>query len=527
MGEDSTSVLVVGGSLVGLSSALFLAWQGVPTMLVERHSGSSPHPRAIGYTPRTMELLRAAGLGGRVPEVPAGFRLVRARIESLAGRWFEQSSWAPQARKEPRIEYSPCTGAAIAQDRLEPILRGRASELGADIRLGTELVRFEQHADGVRAWLRRRDGVEYQVRADYLVAADGAGSPIRKALAIGRQGRGHLRTVRSVLFRAPLEEYLEKGVTQFEIDQPDFRAFLTTYNDGRWVLMFSDDVERDEHALGNAVVRAIGRSDLGIEILATGRWELGALVADRFVSGRVFLAGDAAHWLPPNRGGYGANTGIHDAHNLAWKLAAVLSGVSTPSLLDTYDDERRPVAWLRHQQIFARPDYKSEGRGIAADEPIRDDDAMEFGQLYRSTAVLGADADLPPALRPEEWAGQPGTRAPHLWLFRGEERLSTLDLFQRGWVLLAEDDRWAAAAALVGEELGVELQCIRVGVDVHAPDVAAFREAFGLSPDGASLVRPDGHVAWRSPVLTANPRSQFADALARVSSAAKRLRAGL
>ncbi len=290
--------------------------------------------------------------------------------------------------------------------------------------MSTALVRFEQDADGVTAFLRRHDGGEYQVRVAYLVAADGAGSPIREALAIGRHGRGHLRTVRSVLFRAPLEEYLEKGIMQFQIDQPDFRAFLTTYNDGRWVLMFWDDVERDEHALGNAVVRAIGRSDLGIEILATGRWELGALVADRFASGRVFLAGDAAHWLPPNRGGYGANTGIHDAHNLAWKLAAVLSGVSLPSLLDTYDDERRPVAWIRHQQIFARPDYKSEARGIAADEPIRDDDAMEFGQLYRSTAVLGADADLPPALRPDEWAGQPGTRAPHRWLFRGEERLS-------------------------------------------------------------------------------------------------------
>ncbi len=128
MDGDSTSVLVVGGSLVGLSSALFLAWQGVPTILVERHSGSSPHPRAIGYTPRTMELLRAVGLGGRVPEVPAGFRLARARIENLAGRWFEQSSWTPEERQEPRIEYSPCTGAAIAQDRLEPIFaRGPSS----------------------------------------------------------------------------------------------------------------------------------------------------------------------------------------------------------------------------------------------------------------------------------------------------------------------------------------------------------------------------------------------------------------
>src|SRR5262249_48332962 len=158
----------------------------------------------------------------------------------------------------------------------------------------------------------------------------------------GRDGRGHMRTLRSVLFRAPLEDYLQKGVSQFEIDQPDLKAFLTTYGDGRWVLMFSDDKERDEQTLRALVNQAIGRSGLQVELITTGRWELSALIADRFAENRVFLAGDAAHTLPPNRGGFGANTGIEDAHNLAWKLAAVLSGESTPRLLDTYDAERRP-----------------------------------------------------------------------------------------------------------------------------------------------------------------------------------------
>src|SRR5262245_13551863 len=152
--QDTTSVLVVGGSLVGLSTALFLAWQGVPTTLVERHAGSSPHPRAIGYTTRTLELLRAVGLGARIPEVPTSFRLRRARVESLAGRWLEESAWTPETHRGLTAEHSPCSGAAIAQDVIEPILRQRAVELGADVRLGVELVRFAQDAGGVTAWLR-------------------------------------------------------------------------------------------------------------------------------------------------------------------------------------------------------------------------------------------------------------------------------------------------------------------------------------------------------------------------------------
>lgn len=519
---DAPLVLVVGGSLVGLSVALFLAWRGVPTVLVERHPGSSLHPRAIGYTPRTLELFRAVGLGARIPQGPANFRLRRARVESLAGEWFEESSWTPESQETPRLEYSPCAGAAIAQDQLEPILREKAAELGADIRLSTELVRFEQDADGVSAVLRERNGRQYSLRAAYLVAADGLRSPVREVLGIGRDGRGHMSTVRSVLFRAPLEAYLEKGVMQFEIEQPGLKAFLTTYNDGRWILIFSDDVERDEASLQTTVSQAIGRSDLEIEIITTGRWELSALVADRFAAGRVFLAGDAAHTLPPTRGGYGANTGIDDAHNLAWKLSSVLSGEATSQLLETYDAERRPIALLRHQQLFARPDYKAEARPADADAPIIDDDAMEFGQLYRSTAVLGAGDQLPPALRPEQWAGQPGTRAPHMWITVGGEQRSTLDLFQRTWVLLAEDERWRPAVLAAVAALGIELTFVHIGVDAHPSDAEAFRKSLGLRKGGASLVRPDGYLAWRSLDCPANSIQVLSHALGQVSAATRR-----
>ena len=589
--------------MAGLSAAMFLAWHGVPVVLVEKHPGSSPHPRAMGFTTRTMELYRAVGLGQKIPQIPPGLsRPRRVKVESLAGKWEpEEIAWTPNAPDgKPPAEYSLCTGAAIPQDRLEPIIRAKAIELGADVRLSTALVSFEQDIGGVTAVLRERDGDEYTLRADYLIAADGHASPIREALGISRDGRGFLRTIRSVLFHAPLDEYLESGISQFEIQQPDLTAMLTTYRDGRWLLMLQDDEERDDPTLKALIYKASGRPDLAIEIIATGRWELSALIADRFTSGRVFLAGDAAHTLPPARGGYGANTGIEDAHNLAWKLAAVLARTSAPELLSTYDTERIPIAWLRHGQIFARPDYAQ--LATPADRQVRiiDDEAMELGQLYRSAAVLGAGEDLPPALRPDQWAGQPGTRAPHVWVSEAGRRVSTLDLVQPGWILLTQDQRWQAVATHMREHVAIEVSCRLIGgpgetldldattspldlpieriaadaegklvFEANLPQVIghanyetfksmslrqlqplsqgqltdealaraaselamvlgstkltnpvepdAFPLAFGIGPTGATLVRPDGYVAWRSSAFPRDPVSQLADALRRVS----------
>lgn len=524
MTSTTNPVLIAGGSLVGLSAAVFLAWRGVPTVLVDPHLGSSPHPRAVGYPPRTMELFRQVGLGDAIPQLPptaAGPR--RVRVESLAGHWFEESLWTPPKGKAgppptSMFDYTPCTAADMAQDGIEHVLRETAISLGADLRLGTTLTRFEQDSDGVTAWLREGDREEYSLRVPYLVAADGNRSGVRDALQIARTGRGNLQTQRSVMFRAPLDQYLESGMTQFEIDQPDLNAFLTTYHDQRWVLMFPDDRERDEAALIDSIFLAIGRRDVAVEIIATGRWELAGLIADHFTSGRVFLAGDAAHTLPPARGGYGANTGIQDAHNLAWKLAAVLDGTSTPALLDTYEAERRPVAWTRLQQIFARPDYRGVADGFADDVRILDPVAIELGQLYRSTAVLGAGDDLPEAALPDEWTGQPGTRAPHLWVDRNGHEVSTLDLFGPGWVLLADDDRWSAAAAAAAASTGTGVQSLRLGVDVSTPDPAALLGAFGLDAGGATLIRPDGYVAWRATRLPSDPDAALIEALSRTAS---------
>jgi 2-polyprenyl-6-methoxyphenol hydroxylase-like FAD-dependent oxidoreductase len=519
---ESVPVLIVGGSLVGLSAAVFLSWRGVANIVVERHVGSAPHPRAIGYTSRTMELFQPMGITAQLPQSPSSFRLRRARIDSLAGKWIEETHWTPQSMQSARHEYSPYPGAAVAQDRVEPILRDKAVELGSDVRQGTELVSFEQDGAGVTAFVRERaSGKQYAIRAQYLIAADGSKSAVREALGIPRKGRGLIRTIRSVLFRAPLDEYLQSGISQFEIEQPGLKAFLTTYQDGRWVLMFNDDVERDGTELMAAIKQAIGRRDLPIEIITTGRWELSALIAERYSSGRIFLAGDAAHTLPPTRGGFGANTGIEDVHNLAWKLESVISGKSDAKLLETYNRERQPIGWLRHQQTFARPDYAAVSQGIADDEPIYDDAAMELGQIYRSAAVLGASADLPPAKKPDEWRGQPGTRAPHLWVQRQGNRISALDLFQRGWVLVAADGAWREAVAEAGARLAFPVEFIQLGKDISAANNNEFLQNMGISASGASLIRPDGYVAWRSVEQPGDANGVFVAALAQAAFATR------
>jgi putative polyketide hydroxylase len=201
----------------------------------------------------------------------------------------------------------------------------------------------------------------------------------------------------------------------------------------------------------------------------------------------------------------------------------VAAGQSGLQLLDTYDAERRPIAWLRHEQIFARADYKARLNTPVANVPVIDEDAMELGQLYRSSAVLGAGPELPPALRPDQWAGQPGTRAPYIQVLLADgTEGSTLDLFRHGWVLLSEDGQWAAAVAHATAELSVPVTFVQVGTDVKPVQPTAFLTAYGVEPGGATLVRPDGYIAWRAVTAPADPARALTTALAQVSSALDR-----
>jgi putative polyketide hydroxylase len=553
---QQTGAVVVGGSLVGLSAALFLAARSVPVVVIERHEGSSPHPRAIGFTTRTLELFRSVGLKSMIPIPSSGSHTHggprRVKVDCLTGKWHDEMLWTgPQPQDsgvkrkdeqqksskghlpETSASFSPCGDTAIAQDRLEPLLRERASELGAVLRCGCKMTSFVQDGEGISVTATDATGQDFTIQGKYLIGCDGAQSSIRDALSIKTHGVGHLRTMRSILFKCPsIEGYLDKGFSQFAIEQPDFQAFLTTYRDGRWALMWNDESSEllSAKRQKSMIVQAIGRNMEDIELLTEGQWRLCGAVADIFSAGRVFLAGDAAHTLPPSRGGWGANTGIADVHNLAWKIDSVLRGVSSSTLLATYDTERRPVALLRHDQIFARNDYKEYVRGSAWEvqqmgrsaPAIIGDVAMELGQIYKSSAILlGADPDgLPEARRPDEWAGQPGIRAPHLSLERNGQIISTLDLFCGGWVVLSEDAIWNDAIGEARRRLGNGIECrfVHVGVDVKVvAGNQAFEDAFGVSAVGATLVRPDGHIAWRSRDKPDGPVLSLAGALATVA----------
>ncbi|KAJ5666811.1 hypothetical protein N7462_011220 [Penicillium macrosclerotiorum] len=525
-------VIVVGASLVGLSAALCLASHQVPTIVLEKHSGISKHPRAIGFTARTMEIYRSLGIENKDP-APEDFVLERAHVESITGQWHSSSSWADteksskpwrsqETASKPSVskrEYSASRGSAIPQDKLEPMLERLALERGADIRRQHTLLRVDQDQDGVIVIAKDAHGKEIHIRGSYLISADGNRSSVRELLQIPRNGRGHMQYLRSVLFHAPLEQWT-KGIVQFDIEQPGLKAFLASYSDGRWALMFKDDIERDEKALRASIYQAVGKSDFPLEIITTGRWELTALVADTFQSGRIFLAGDAAHTLPPNRGGYGANTGIHDVHNLAWKLAAVLSGRSSPRLLDTYDAERRPVALLRHDQIFVRTDYKVHLDTAASRGEKIDDDAMEFGQIYLSEGFVGVDKSLPGALKPDEWNGQPGTHIPHLWVRQNENRVPLLDIARSdSWTLFSETEEWKNVASSASAKLSMPLCFIHIGQDIIPQ--GDFRQSFGVSGTGAALVRPDGHIAWRAKEIPTNVNEIFENVFSRVAFAKK------
>ncbi len=501
----STQVLIVGGSLVGLSASVFLSARNISNMVVEKHHQSALHPRAIGYTEHTMEFYRAVGIEDQIPQAPADTILKRVQATSLFGEWSNETQWTPNASRA-ESPLSPCLLAAIPQDKLEPILRKRALELGSELKLGVELVSFEQTPNEVIATLRHRDsGENEQVRCQYLLAADGAKSPIREQLGISRCGVGELETIHSVLFHCPqADEILSSGVHQFAISNDKVRGFLTTYQDGRWVLMFQDGIERDQQALLEAIDAALGKK-LDVEIITTGQWQLGANIADSYAQGRVFLIGDAAHQLPPTRGGYGANTGIDDAYNLAWKLALVLSGKSSPALLETYSQERQPIGVLRHDQTFARPDYAHyvpEGSYPL----VYADDAMELGQVLHSPSIVADLTGLAPALRPHEHKGQPGIRAPHVWVEYQGEYCSTIDLFTQHYVLITQSRDWYQAAQASIQALDLPVTLLLAEEEVLFPNHSPFPQSFGVCEQGAVLVRPDGVVAWRSEDLADNPQ---------------------
>ena len=526
-GEDAP-VLVVGGSLVGLSTAVFLGHRGVPSLVLERHRGTAIHPRAALVNQRTVETYRAVGLQEEVEEAAAREFVQNGAIVSVESLGGKELDWYFRFINEGVETISPTPRIFVTQIGLEPVLLRAAERLGAHVHYASETVSVEQDGDGVTAVVRPRDGgSERTVRARYLVAADGTHSPIRERLGIRQLGHGSFSDSITIYFRADVRRLMGdrnlsvvyvfgprlQGFFRFSIDlQAGFLVVnSTTDADGTRSVRIGEDMS--ESTCVGYVREALGDPDLPVEIENVQRWSASAEYAERLREGRVFLAGDSAHVMPPT-GGFGGNCGVQDAYDLAWKLAYVLDGRAGEELLATYDVERGPVGAFTTEQAYTRYVLRLDpSLGKENLMPIVDEAAVEIGYRYRSSAVTGA-ADDAMWEDPREPSGRPGFRAPHATVSVGGVERSTLDLFGRNFVVLAGPDgeAWRSAAQAAATSLGVVVDTYRIGADV-ADSTGSCERLYGTGTGGAALVRPDGFVAWRASTAEPDPASALADAL--------------
>ncbi len=508
-------VLIVGGSLVGLSAGLLLAQHGVHSLVVERHSGTAIHPRAAHATQRTMEIFRAAGLEAAIRERSAQQFVQNGgvvEVQTLAGG--ASREFIADLNAGIR-DVSPCERVFLSQDSLEPLIMERARQLGVDVRFSTEMMSLAEDSGGVTTQLRdRASGAALTLRSRYVIAADGAHSSVRRSLAIGLRGRPPFSKSVTIYFRANLRPFLTdrqwavvyvsnprlRGFFRFE--KPFDRAFLVVNTEGDAAHPVTDVGTRltPERAV-DLVACALGSSGIPIAIDSIMHWEAQAAVAEHLQTARVFIAGDAAHVMPPT-GGFGGNTGVQDAHNLAWKLARVLRAEAPAALLATYEAERRPVAALSAEQAYTRYVLRTDpSLGPEGCEPLVSDLDIELGYVYRSSSILTETPDDGAAhLSPRESRARPGTRAPHLWVERRGQRLSTLDLYDGRFVLLAGPNggEWCRCARIAASEENIALDISRPGTDGLEDPGGRLAEAHGIEAEGCVLVRPDGFVAWRA-----------------------------
>lgn len=526
--DEKVPVLIVGGGIVGLSAALFLLQHNVPFVLVERHSGTSIHPRARGVNGRTMELFREVGVDEAVREAGAalapalGIYTGETLTQVLAGIGPEQRQQMIAAfanMGSSKGDISPTTGARVTQDLLEPVLLKTARERGGDLRFYSELLSFEQDKTGVTATIvDRATGVQRTIRADYMIAADGANSPIRRMLGVATSGRGVLGHLLNVLFEADLTDFVRgREFSICTIERPEVQGLLVSINNtDRWVFHIGYDLQKGQtpedfppERCKELIALVLDQPGIEIEIKSILPWESAMRVADHFQQGRVFLAGDAAHQMPP-WGGQGANTGVADVHNLAWKLALVLKGQASPRLLETYHVERHPIGY-RAAELAARMASENGqlsrerffgGASGPGDNPVLNLFGLSY--QYRSQAIISEDQSVVESEQPYTLMldGSAGTRAAHLWVERQGRSISTLDLFGKHFVLLTgvEGTAWIDAASALARDLGIDIDAYRLGPDGDLIDPENhWQQAYGVTGTGAVLVRPDGFIAWRVP----------------------------
>lgn len=531
MYDERVPVLIIGGGLAGLSAAVFLGLHGAPPMLVEKHPTTSTVPKARGQYPHTMEALRIAGVADEILSASPGGTgdFYMAVAESLTGAVTLDINTDGQMQM---LHVSPEAWAMASQERTEAILAERAVGLGARVCFSTELVSFEQDADGVTALLRDAGtGAQRTIRADYLVAADGWRSPIREALGVGTHSRGTLGHLVRVFFDADLHDVLAHvdGVADarkfalWHLTQPFPSIFYNVDLPGRYGFIgtLTPEPLRPETMppgwFADLVRTGLGLPELELTVTEVGETPLLAYVANAFSHGRVHLIGDAARVVPAP-GGLGGNTAVMDGFYLAWKLALVVRGLAGPALLDSHDAERRPVSDMIAEQQFTNtvvrmaPELADGNDDIAE---LIDPVTQVFGyRCAHAGAVVREPGDAGELLEdPTAPTGRPGSRAPYVALEHDGLPTSTTALFGRGFVLLtgADDasDRWERAARSVSDRLGVAVDVQRIGGPAGEFDpcgsaglvdpAGQWAKVHGITAGGAVLVRPDRFVGWRAP----------------------------
>jgi len=516
-------VLIVGAGPAGMTCALLLSRLGIPSRIVERRAAPQSAPAAHVVNARTFEIFRSAGVDMRAIAAackdPADAGQV-LWVTTLAGE--ELGRLRYERQDEDVLALTPTPLRNLSQHRLEPILLDELRRCeNIDIASGHEWESAEQDGAGVTSRIRdHAGGAVYEVQSRWLIAADGAASPVRKLLGIQPIGPDRLQSFVMIHFEANLRALVghRPGVLYWTTAPGSIGTFVAHDIDSTWVYMHPWDPDHEsvqnysETACAEIVRRAMGTDAYPFTIRTIRPWTMTAQVAERYRERRIFLVGDAAHRFPPT-GGLGLNTGLQDAHNLVWKIAAVESGWAPDALLDTYEVERRPVAQqnadvsLRNAMRLGEV-YQALASDVTAGDAVRaaiadqaehfDMLGLQLGFTYESGAIARDCNETPvraSSVRGYMPSALPGARVPHAWVTRAGVHVSTLDLFAYDRFTLVAGpagQRWVEAAAGA-----VPIDCVVIGRDVADAD-GHWMKLLGIDADGAVLVRPDQHVAWRS-----------------------------
>ncbi len=526
-----TSVLIAGGGPVGLILSLVLAKFGVDCIVVERNASTTQHPKMDITNGRSMEIFRLLGLADEInaAAVSEHICLDVSWVSSLTGHEIYRFAYpAPaQARESYRRRNDgtqPMEPAIrISQIIVEPLLRDAALRSPhIAVHYNREFLELLQDADGVTAQvLNTTTGARETIRARYLAGCDGGNSRVRRGLGIGLSGEANIRTRYSVHFRSNDKPTFEPWGPAWHYQSPIHGTLVNQDGVERYTLhAYLTEGELPEAVNPYNKVRAFVGKDFHFDLLKAVHWENNLLVADRYRDRRVLLAGDSAHQFVPT-GGYGMNTGVGDAFDLGWKLAAVLKGWGGDRLLDSYEDERRPVAWRnreaakRHAQVRAaigalwphdidgtgpqgdalRAELASKVRAIgnAENESL----GIEIGYTYAGSAIVCNTTDDEHHDDPLHYipTTTPGYRPPAIYLGDGRP---IFDLFGPGYTLLqlAPDQADASAFEAAASDLKLPLKVVPL----------KDRLAQSLYGHNLVLLRPDQHVAWRGQSLPDNVR---------------------